>query len=55
MVLKCELVTRLTKDLKQYDVIEITFTENYKKFVFLDSAEKELLNIIKSNSNNTKK
>ena len=55
MVLKCELVTKLTKDLKEYEVLEITFTDNYKKKVFLEPAEKELINIIKTNFNNTKK
>lgn len=43
MPLECKLVNRTTKDGKAYQCIEIQITETYKKTVFLDNAEKELI------------
>lgn len=45
MDLKCQLVTRTSKEGKPYDVIVINLTDTYEKLVFLDSAEKELLRL----------
>lgn len=43
MPLDCKLVNRTNKEGLQYQCIEIYLTENYKKVVFLDNAEKELI------------
>lgn len=43
MDLKCQLVTRTSKEGKPYEVIVIQLTDTYEKLVFLDSAEKELI------------
>lgn len=45
MDLKCQLVTRTSKEGKPYDVIVINLTSTYEKLVFLDSAERELLKL----------
>lgn len=43
MDLKCQLVTRTSKQGKPYEVIVIQLTNSYEKLVFLDTAEKELI------------
>lgn len=43
MPLDCKLVNRTSKDGNPYQCIEIYLTESYKKTVFLDNAEKELI------------
>lgn len=43
MDLKCQLVTRTSKEGKPYEVIVIQLTDTYEKLVFLDTAEKELV------------
>lgn len=46
MPIKCELVKKVSKEGKPYVCIEITFTPNYKKIVYLTDAEKELLTFL---------
>ena len=48
MDVKCRLETRTSKEGKPYDVLVIKLTDTYEKLVFLDSAEKELLKLQKS-------
>lgn len=45
MDLKCQLVTRTSKEGKPYEVIVIQLTNSYEKLVFLDTAEKELIKL----------
>lgn len=47
MDLKCQLVTRTSKEGKPYEVIVIQLTDTYEKLVFLESAEKELIKMTK--------
>lgn len=46
MELKCSLTTRLNKEGKPYQVIVVKLTDSYEKLVFLEPAEKELMNVI---------
>ena len=43
MVLKCQVVEKVSQKGNTYICLEVFLTENYKKIVFLDSAEVELL------------
>lgn len=43
MDVKATLVTKTSKTGNLYDCIELELTPTYKKLVFLDTAEKELL------------
>lgn len=43
MDVKATLVTKTSKTGNAYDCIELELTPTYKKVVFLDNAEKELL------------
>ena len=45
MDLKCQLVTRMNKEGKPYEVIVIKLTDNYEKLVFLDSQDKEIMRL----------
>ena len=49
MELKCSLTTKLNKEGKPYEVIVIKLTDTYEKFVFLESAEKELVKMAYGN------
>lgn len=46
MNLKCELVEKESKNGNNYICIEIYLTDTYKKQVFLDQSEVELLKIL---------
>lgn len=43
--MKCELVEKTSKTGKKYVCIEISLTPTYKKLVFIDPAEEELLRV----------
>ena len=43
MPLECKLVNRVSKKGEPYQCIEIQLTDTYKKTVFLDQPEKELI------------
>ena len=43
MPIKCNLVERTSKNGVKYVCLEIYLTETYKKIVFLQQSEKELL------------
>ena len=43
MVLKCQVVEKVSQKVNTYICLEVYITENYKKIVYLDSAEVELL------------
>lgn len=45
MKLNAILVEKISKKGKQYVAIEIQLSENYKKLVFLDSSEMEILRL----------
>lgn len=45
MNVKCQLVEKVSQKGNKYICLEITLTENYKKIVFLDTAEIELLKV----------
>ena len=40
----CELVKAVSKKGSEYEVLELTFDNGYKKRVFLDSAENYMIN-----------
>lgn len=44
-MLQCEVVKRTSKNGNDYYCIEIDFGNGYKKFVFLNPAEKALLGV----------
>lgn len=46
MNLKCQLLEKTSKTGKKYLCLEVVLTENYKKLIFLDDAELELLRIV---------
>lgn len=45
MNVKCQLVEKVSQKGNKYICLEIFLTENYKKIVFLDTAEIELLKV----------
>lgn len=45
--LECSLETRQSKAGKSYQVIVIKLTDTYEKLVFLETAELELLKLVK--------
>lgn len=44
-MIKCNLVDKVSKNGNNYLCLEIYLTETYKKIVFLDKAELELLRL----------
>lgn len=44
-MIKCNLVEKVSKSGNNYICLEIFLTETYKKIVFLDKAEIELLKL----------
>lgn len=48
MDIKATLVEKVSKNGNPYKVIELYLTDTYKKLVFLDDAELELLKIVQS-------
>lgn len=44
-MIKCNLVEKVSKSGNNYVCLEIFLTETYKKIVFLDKAEIELLKL----------
>lgn len=44
-MLECRLVEKTSAKGNKYIALEITITENYKKIVFLDPSEIELIKI----------
>lgn len=51
--LKATLETKISKAGKPYQVIYVYLTDTYKKPVFLEEAEKELLKQYNNNNNNS--
>lgn len=51
MSLKCQVVEKVSAKGNTYVCLEIYLTENYKKVVFLDQAELELLKLYTKKSN----
>lgn len=49
--MKCELVEKTSKNGNKYIVLEISLTPTYKKSVFLDNAELELIKTYNSLKN----
>ena len=49
--MKCELVEKVSKLGKKYIALEIQLTPTYKKTVFLEQAEEELLRLYTQNKN----
>ena len=45
MPIKCELVEKISKEGNKYICLEIQLTPNYKKLVFLNSAELEIIKL----------
>lgn len=52
MDVKATLVEKTSKNGNQYKAIEIQLTDTYKKMVFLDNAELEILKMSKQNNEN---
>lgn len=50
MNLTCKLVKKVNKSGVVYECLEIYLTDSYKKFVFLTSAEKEILDLCMTDS-----
>lgn len=46
MNVKCQLVEKTSKNGNQYLCLEIQLSDNYKKLVFLNSSEIELLRLL---------
>jgi len=46
MNVKCQLVEKTSQKGNKYICLEISLSENYKKVVFLDNAEVELLKVL---------
>lgn len=46
MNVKCQLVEKISQKGNKYFCLEISLTDNYKKIVFLDNAEIELIKIL---------
>lgn len=51
MNLSCQLVEKTSKKGTKYLALEIMITKDYKKVVFLDSAEIELIKLANANKN----
>lgn len=49
--MKCELVEKTSKSGNKYIALEVYLTPTYKKVIFLDSAEIELIKVYSSNKN----
>lgn len=45
--LKCEVVKKISKNGKEYFCLEIYLTNTYKKVVFLEESELELIKLVK--------
>ncbi len=52
MDLKAKLVDKVSKNNKSYKCIEIYLTDTYKKIVFLENSEIELLKLTNNNDLN---
>lgn len=48
MQVKCQIVEKVSQKGNKYVCLEISLTDNYKKVVFLDTAELELLKLATS-------
>ena len=46
MNIKCQLIEKVSQKGNKYLCLEISLTENYKKIVFLDNAEVELIKLL---------
>lgn len=46
MNVKCQLVEKVSQKGNKYLCLEISLTDNYKKTVFLDNAEIELIKLL---------
>lgn len=46
MNVKCQLVEKVSQKGNKYLCLEISLTDNYKKIVFLDNAEVELIKLL---------
>lgn len=46
MNIKCQLVEKVSQKGNKYLCLEISLSENYKKIVFLDNAEVELIKLL---------
>lgn len=46
MNVKCQLVEKVSQKGNKYLCLEIALTDNYKKIVFLDNAETELIKLL---------
>ena len=51
MNLKCTVVEKISKSNNPYKCLEIELTPNYKKTVFLERGETELLNLLLRSQN----
>lgn len=51
MVVKCQLVEKVSKKGTKYICLEMQLTETYKKIVFLTDAEIELIRVNSTNKN----
>lgn len=49
MNLQCQIVEKTSSKGNKYVALEIAITKDYKKVVFLDSAEVELIKLMNSN------
>lgn len=48
MQVKCQIVEKVSQKGNKYVCLEISLTDTYKKIVFLDTAELELLKLATS-------
>lgn len=55
MDIKATLETKISKAGTEYQVIELQLTDTYKKSVFLEKSELELLKIYNSDKSKSKK
>lgn len=46
MNIKCQLVEKVSQKGNKYLCLEISLSESYKKIVFLDNAEVELIKLL---------
>lgn len=51
MNVKCQLVEKVSQKGNKYLCLEISLTDTYKKLVFLDNAEIELLKMLTTTKN----
>lgn len=49
--MKCELVEKTSKNGNKYIALEVSLTPTYKKVIFLDQAEIELIKVYTQNKN----